>query len=143
MLKPTLPVISATEIEALEKAEKLVDKWFAEAAKIFDFQPGHAALATLWEVELPYMNGQVFLRQCNFGSRRWYQSYPAASQELLRNFLLPTAPPIVHAWEKWTRPLEFLNLLQTEFIPANLAKQLGSNLGALQLIVDVWDHLLV
>lgn len=110
------------------------------AENIFNIEPEDIGETYKWQVRFPRMCTANWAGECDFGRRRWYDTYPTASDVAKRNVLRATAPSLVAEWDKWQHPQEFISLLTSDFMPAVLARKHGSNLAALQLIVDMWDH---
>ena len=149
MLTPT-----SKPIENYLEHEKTVENWNKELdtiCRIFNVLPEDPILTAHWAVEYPSLDGIWFTTgRCIFGRKRWYDYFPSSADPATCHRLKATAPDEVAYWD--TRacqdPIYFINLLSSEvqrtrYMPVHLARQLGSNLAALQLLADVWDHLLV
>lgn len=108
-----------------------------EAFELFNKEGEVEDLNRIWYVQLPRYDGLPF-RRTYFGRNRWFD-YSAYSAEHFS--LKADAPLFVQKWETWKNPEPFLDLLKRVF-PQPLANKLGSNLGALQFVVDVADQLL-
>lgn len=141
MLTPTTPVI-LDPIEVQKQIENY-EKVTARAQQIFEIVPDDPDGARYWRVNYPDMLGISRWYNSLFGRNRWYENFPTEVDPLVRNRLLATAPAQVQAWDSWHQPDQFINLLNSEYIPYKLAKRYGSNLAALQMIADLWDHLQV
>jgi hypothetical protein len=149
MLTPT-----SNPVENYLEHEKTVENWNKELDKIcriFNVLPEDPILTAYWAVEYPSLDGIWFTTgRCNFGRKRWYDYFPSANEPASRHRLKATAPDEIAYWDSAScqDPIYFINLLSSEaqrtrYMPAHLARQMGSNLAALQLLADVWDHLLV
>ncbi len=119
---------------ALATIAKIID----EAEIIFNTLPDDYLVTTIFQVCLPPMSGHcLYKNRTLFGRKRWW--------ELRGNdtcyYLKPTAPATVQEWANHEDLPYFLQLLNT-LQPGPLARKLGSNLAALQLVVDVIDHLI-
>lgn len=141
---------STTGDEELNKAFFLVNKSVDEGVKLLSIEPENPVARDVWRVRLPRLDGSRYwitmqdqLPEDHFGRYRWYDQYPATNDLDKRAVLKPTAPADLQLWDAWTDPLQFHQILTDKMQPALLEKQLGSPLAALQLVVDVVDHLLV
>jgi hypothetical protein len=119
-------------------------------AKILENVPLEYRAAAQWCVILPDMKGfgridkitpedPYFVQSVTwFGRNRWYRYFPRATA--IRFRIVATAPQQVDDWELWLTSQPFLEYL-TKLEPVETSKRMGSNLAALQLVVDVADHL--
>lgn len=139
MLTPTTPLI--TDYPALEKTKDDYLQLIGKAQEIFEIAPQNPDETKHWRVRFPDMLGNSWWYDAYFGRNRWYEFFPTAPDPYIRNRRLATAPEYVFTWERWHQPEDFIHLLNSEFLPVQLATKLGSNLAALQLLVDMWDHL--
>jgi hypothetical protein len=139
MLTPTTDVVpNYLEFEKIA-AEHL--KLIERAHEIFSIEPQSIDQQWEWRVRFPDYCGTSHWYHSYFARNRWYETHHHVSDPLIRNRLQATAPSLVKLWEVWQDPLDFINLLSSEFTPLSLAMKYGSNLAALQLLVDLWDHL--
>jgi len=125
---------SVTGAAVLIEVDKIVDQAEAIMTKL----PNEYARAKDMAVMMPPMDGYcIYGNRSIFGRRRWWDQ---RGNEFCY-FLKPTAPNALQEWENHVDLpyfLQLLNLLQ----PGPLSEDLGSNLAALQIIVDVIDHLM-
>lgn len=121
-----------------------------EGVRLLGIQPESSPERDAWRVRLPHLDGSRYwitlndqLPEDHFGRFRWYDQYPSRADPDKRAVLRPTAPADLQLWDTWTQPEQFRQLLSDQMQPSVLEKRLGSPLAALQLVVDVWDHLLI
>ena len=141
-------------VSRMEAAEKKADPsdeaWnFHRRAEIFygkfhdllQFEVLQPTVADVWKVRIPSILLRDLRAATYFGRKRWFIYNQYALTNDTRILLQPTAPGFIeHQWENWKVPPPWLNLLAL-WTPAWLQLQLGSPLSALQLLVDVADHL--
>jgi hypothetical protein len=91
------------------------------------------------QVLLPNIGGVSHVKNRTlFGRKRWWEQRGNAIQYYIK----PTAPAHVQEWQNQEEP-QFFHQLLKKMYPAPLVKRLGSNLAALQLVIDVIDHLML
>lgn len=139
MLTPTTPLV--TDYLEFEKITQGHARLIEQAHSIFSIEPLSPESTNEWRVRYPDVLGTSYWYHCYYGRNRWYEIFHNAVDPLIRNRLVATAPGYVRCWEEWENPTDFINLLTTEFTPARLAMRFGSNLAALQVLADMWDHL--
>lgn len=143
MLAPTKePPFDAKKMEQLSID---LDALMTHAEEIFLAEASNPELQRMWSVKLPFIDGLTYNYDFKhpatlFGRQRWWEHHPYGVDEYKRFRLLATAPPALQEWETWQDPEKFLELLKGMY-PMVLTHKLGSTLAALQMVVDVWDHL--
>jgi len=94
-----------------------------------------------WAVRLPAYTLLNIFGTSYFGRYRWFDHNPYPTEKKPSKLLKSIAPAYIEQWETWSNLKSFLDLLslwQVEW----LIKTVGTPLAALQLVVDVADHLL-
>jgi len=130
-----------TAAEKVNQIINLSEKILEDGYKLTCSEGERTDIAVEWAVRLPRYNLSTRFGDSYFGRYRWfeYHNYPKPGQPSYQ--LRAITPAFIEEWEKWSNPKKFLDLLsqwQVEW----LIKQVGTPLGALQLVVDVADHLL-
>src|SRR3989304_6205748 len=122
-----------------KKALDIVLTAVDEAHKIFQTPPDNYDHALANAVLLPPLTGVSRSKNRTiFGRKRWWEQRGNENQY----FLKPTAPAAVQQWES-QEDLRYFHRVLNHLYPGPLSKAVGSNLGALQLVVDVIDHLML
>lgn len=136
---------TAHESTAFEKCSKIIEiseKILLDGYKLTLQEGERPDIATEWAVRLPRYQLSTRFGDSIFGRYRWYGHNPHPTALKPAKYLKAITPAFIEEWEKWSNLKSFLDLLhqwQVEW----LIKQVGTPLGALQLVVDVADHLLI
>jgi len=138
MLTPTTPVI--TDPITLQKQYEEYEKRMSAAQAIFEVLPLDPRATEEHRVRYPDMLGTNSWTSCYYGRQRWYEYFRYENDPYKRHQLLAITPAKQRLWDEWQDPDNFLDLLNSEYTPANLARKFGSNMAALQLLADMWDH---
>lgn len=139
-----------TEKKLPEGVTNYADPWAFHAAaqrfyekfyNLIQVEPKNDEIMDIWQVRIPGILLRDLRGATNFGRNRWFITNAYATTADTRVLLQPTTPGFIeHQWENWKRPQPWLNLLN-QWIPQFLQQLVGTPLGALQLLVDVADHL--
>lgn len=123
----------------MKTAIQTIDLMYEQVEKIFLQVPEDYPSAREFQVLLPNIGGvQHAKNRTLFGRKRWWDQRGNAIQY----FIKPTAPLDVQLWENHEE-IPFFHQLLTKMYPGPLVKRYGSNLAALQLVIDVIDHLML
>lgn len=118
------------------------ENFLADAYKIISNEGERHDIAINWKVVLPTYSLLSVSGDHYFQRYRWFTHNNFAFVGQPRDILKSIAPAYIEEWETWKQPNQWLNLLN-QWNPDWLIKTVGSSLGALQLVVDVVDHLLI
>lgn len=135
---------TAHDNNAAEKVAQVIaisEKILADGYKLTTQEGQRPDISVEWAVRLPRYNLTTRFGDSYFGRYRWYNTNPYPTPQKPAKYLKATTPAFIEEWETWSNPKSFLDLLQ-QWQVEWLIKQVGTPLGALQLVVDVADHLL-
>lgn len=129
------------EAEPLDKIFDSAEKLYKQGYDLISREGQRDELAYDWKVKLPSFNLLDITGDHYFQRYRWFEKdfYPVAGR-IVRP-LKSIAPAFVEKWETWKEPTQWIDLL-SQWHPEQLQKLMGSSIAALQLVVDVADHLL-
>lgn len=129
---------------AKQKVELLIatsEKILKDGFDLINNEGERPDITAEWAVRLPPYNLSSRFGTSYFGRYRWFDKNPHPTAVLPANLLKSTAPGFIEQWEKWSSLKNYLDLLN-QWRVEWLVKLVGTPLGALQLVVDVADHLL-
>lgn len=135
---------STTENKALKEVEKIItnsEEILLDGYNIVVNEGERPDITAEWAVRLPPYTLLNIFGTSYFGRYRWFDHNPYPTEKKPSKLLKSIAPGYIEQWETWSSLKSFLDLLslwQVEW----LIKTVGTPLAALQLVVDVADHLL-
>lgn len=125
----------------LELIVSLSEKILADGFSIISNEGDRPDITAEWAVRLPPYNLSDRFGTSYFQRHRWFGTNPFPTAQHPAKFLKPIAPAFIEEWQNWSSPKNFLDLL-SQWRVEWLIKVTGTPLAALQLVVDVADHLL-
>lgn len=126
----------------IEKILALAEKAYEEGFHLTVAEGSRPDISAEWAVRYPPYNLSGRFGTSYFQRQRWFDSNPYPTPGKPAKLLKSTAPAFIEEWETWSSPKKFLDLLN-QWQPDWLQKTVGTPLGALQLVVDVADQLLI